>query len=444
MRYTRPVAAGVVVAVAALALLAGQGAFARLAAPEAGSGAAPGRAGTGQQATAGRPASAPTPKAEAHLAEETVKQYGRLGLSADGFLPGEGVTVAVKPEGSAEPIELGRVQADDQGRIGEFAADLPDGVTSGPRAVTVAGAASGRRATTILYVRAEKTFAVLNTYTPRPTDKLGFVVGGFEPGEQVQVFLRDTTGAPLATVPTDQAGNTAWTEVETPVVQPGQYDLIFQGSQGKNSYVQRITVSPLTPTLELSPWAGPPGSSFELNGRGFLAGEDVQVFVGRGQQPATTFEADQYGSFWGIGPLVVPVEAGAGQAEVRLIGQRSGAEVTQSFTVVGGKPWAELSAYSGMPGTVVRFSGGGFGARERVTVHLGNAGGPVVATAQTDERGNVVRSDSAAVPSDPTATSQTTVTFTMVGEASRSEASAAFTVVAPAIPSFGGERPRSP
>jgi hypothetical protein len=97
-----------------------------------------------------------------------------------------------------------------------------------------------------------------------------------------------------------------------------------------------------------------------------------------------------------------------------------------------------------MPGTVVRFSGGGFGARERVTVHLGNAGGPVVATAQTDERGNVVRSDSAAVPSDPTATSQTTVTFTMVGEASRSEASAAFTVVAPAIPSFGGERPRSP
>lgn len=397
-----------------------------------------------QMAPVGESASTPAPRAELRLAERAIKQYGRLKLSASGFLPGEDVIITAMPGGDAQPIELGQLPADDQGRIGEFAVDLPEGVTSGPRPVTVAGTSSHRQATEALYVRSEKLFAVLSSYTPRPMDRLGFVAGGFEPGEDVRVFLRNTQGEPLATVPTDEAGNTDWTEALTPVVEPGEYDLIFQGSQSNNRHVQRLTISPLAPTLELSPWAGPPGSKLDLNGRGFLPGEEVQAFIGRGDRPATTFKADQYGNFWGVGPLVVPASAGGGRLEVRLAGQLSGAEVTQTFAVVGVKPWAELSAYSGMPGTAVSFGGGGFAAKERVSVHLGNGNGPVVATGTTDEQGTVVRSTTTTVPADAASRTQTKVTFVLVGEESQGEASAVFTVIAPVVPSWAGERPRSP
>lgn len=440
MRHWGPIAASIAVAAVLIVALSSQAALGRLASSPATDQPAA-RAPAVGAAISAAPSATPTPRAQVHLAEGTVKQYGRLKLSAEGFAPGESLTITVKPEGDAQPVELGHVQADDQGGIAEFAADLPEAITSGPRPVTVAGATSQRQATAVLYVRSQKLFAVLNGYTPRPAEKLGFVVGGFEPGEDVQVFFGDTTGTPLLTVPTDQAGNTAWTEVAMPVVRPGKYDLIFQGSQGQNKLTQTITISPLTPTLELSPWSGPAGTKLELNGRGFLAGEDVQVYLGNGDQPVSSFKADQYGNFWGIGPLVVPVDSGPGKAAVRLVGQSSGAEVTQSFAVVGGKPWAELSAYSGLPGSVVRFAGGGFGARERVSVHLGNGSGPIVATAETDEQGNVVRSDVASVPADSTATTQTPVTFTLVGESSRSEASAVFTVIPPVVPNWARERP---
>jgi hypothetical protein len=444
---------GLIALAATMFALRDGGALLALSGPEVTPGPAMPTAVAGTTAAAG----APTPVAEAKPAEQsrmvvtlgsdTIKQYGHLTLSADGFAQNEDVLVAALPEGDGQPIELGRAHADGNGHVADFAADLPEPVKSGVRPITVTGLTSHRQATAKLNVRADKLFAVLNSYTPRPADKLGFVVGGFEPNSDVQVFLGDTSSKPIAVVRADPAGNTAWTEVTVPVVKPGEYALVFQGANSTDQYTQRITVNGLSPTLELSPWSGPPGSTLELNGRGFLAGESVSVYLGTTDKAASTFRADQYGNFWGIGPLVVPTDAGGGKLTIRLVGEQSGAEITQSFAVVGVKPWAELSAYSGMPGTTVSFSGGGFAAKESVSIHLGNASGPVVATAETDDFGQVIRSTATAatpVEGDTPATTPTNVTFTIVGESSKGEASAVFTVIPIIRPSLGGETPRTP
>ena len=385
------------------------------------------------------------------ILDETVKQWGRLKLDADGFEPGEEVLVTAVAEGDSQPIELGRQSADDTGRVVEFGADLPEAVNSGEWPITVTGLRSNRQGAATLYVRSLEHFALLSSYTPRPTDKLGFVAGGFEPNADVKVYLGDTQSQPIATVRADRAGNTAWTEVTIPTVKPGEYDLTFEGRDGMDRYVQSISVAALTPTLELSPWSGPPGSKFELNGRGFLASETVRVFLGRAQQPDSTFVADEYGNYWGIGPLAVPADAGDGGLSVRLVGEASGAEIEQSFAIVGVTPWAELSAYSGMPGTQISFSGGGFAANEDITVHLGNASGPIVATARTDEGGNVVMSTATAAQpagetSEATEAAAKDVTFTLVGETSKGEASAVFTVIPMIQPTMpgAGERPGLP
>lgn len=387
-----------------------------------------------------------TPLIGVKLTEGTLKQWGRLKLGAEGFAPNEEVLVAALREGDGQPIELGRKTADGSGKLSEFGADLPDAVNSGTWTITTTGLTSHRQGRETLYVRSLEHFAVLSSYTPRPSEKLGFVAGGFEPDADVKVYLGPSSGQPIATVRADRAGNTAWSEVSTPITKPGEYELTFVGQGETDRFVQRITVSPLTPELELSPWSGPPGSKLELNGRGFLAGEKVQVFLGRSTQAASTFETDQYGNYWGIGPLVVPTDAGDGKLDVRLVGEKSGAEIVQGFAVVGVKPWAELSAYSGMPGTQISFSGGGFASLEDVTVHLGNANGQIVGTAQTDEAGNVLMSSSTAVQlPDAGTTEPTDVTFTLVGEKSRGEASAVFTVIPlTRPPTPNAERPRMP
>ncbi len=49
--------------------------------------------------------------------------------------------------------------------------------------------------------------------------------------------------------------------------------------------------------------------------RGFAPGEPVQIFLGQSRAPALTTVADQYGNFWGVGPLRVPYDASDSSCE---------------------------------------------------------------------------------------------------------------------------------
>jgi hypothetical protein len=125
-----------------------------------------------------------------------------------------------------------------------------------------------------------------------------------------------------------------------------------------------------------------------------------------------------------------------GSLPIRIVGQDSGAEVSVAFSVVSTKPWLQLTTYSGPPGSPVGFSGGGWAAGERVSIHQGSDSGPVVAEGTADESGWLQPGASSAATgtaANPGDDATQMVTFVAVGDQSHGSASATFTVVNPFV-----------
>ena len=360
------------------------------------------------------------------LPPDAVEQGGELSVEGEGFAADEVVIFTATGAPDEEHDEVGRLRADEEGRIHQAALALPEWVTSGERQIVAVGERSGRRAEATFFVRARDRWLKVDRYALRPRERLGFIAGGFVPEEQVQVYFGGDGTAPsgpLTTIAADRAGNTAWTEVPVPLVPEGKHTLRLVGSEG--DVRETIEVEPFRPTVELSPWSGPPGSQVDVHAHGFAPGEPIHIFVDGVSQPSATAETDAWGNAWGVGPVGVPTgHAGEGIAVVAE-GQESGARAMAVFAVHGGPPWVELSAYAGYPGTVITLSGGGFGARESVRVHLNDRGGPAVAAGVTTESGHFRNVGPVAVPPD----ARGRVTFVVVGEGSGGEATASFQVL---------------
>lgn len=396
---------------------------------------------TGEAApAASRAGSQPT--ARLLLPSGAVPQWETLKFSLEGFQPEETVTLQVKDGDSFK--EIGQVLVDGEGKAADAEILLPSWLESGTREVQAVGDSGQTMVLGTMHVRAKELWANLSSYSFHQASKLGFVAGGFQPGDQVNVYLSqggDACGVasqrPLASVKTDEAGNTTWTEFEVPVVQPGEYVLLMKGDRGEELKT-KVEVMPLAPELELSPWSGLPGRQVDINARGFLPDEKVELFLGSAREPVITFTADRYGDIWGGGPISMPMESQGEKLAVTLRGQRSGAVVTRDFAVIAPHPWIDLSSYSGYAGTGVTVKGGGFAAGERVTLHLGSASGPVVGEVVADEQGRYQGLGPAQVPAD----AEQAVVFVALGESSGAQASATFKVQKPFHPEIPGESRR--
>jgi hypothetical protein len=409
----------------------------------------------GQQAGA----STPTPAASVAVAPLPAKQSGKVTLTAQGFAPGETVDfrATVQPGNLDHPTatvapaavlhDLQQVRADARGGATAKDVVLPEELVSGAHVLEAIGQSSGRHAALPLLIRAKNPWLTLGNYSVKPGGTVGLIFGGFPPSGQVQLSLEPapkradgsaqeisklSPPVSLTQAPTDAVGNATWKDVPIPLLKPGSYTLVAQnGDRATADFV----VVPLSPVVQLSPWSGPPGASVALNARGFAANERIQVFVGQSTTAALDLNADQYGNFWGGGPIRVPVGTNGGSLPIRIVGLASAAEDDVAFTVQNTKPWLELTSWSGPPGAPVGFGGGGWAAGERVTIHQGTTSGPAVAEGQADDQGWLRgNAESAAVgngnlgPGD--ATTQT-VTFVATGEQSHASASATFTIVNP-------------
>ncbi len=359
------------------------------------------------------------------LPAEPVRQDGELSVQAVGFMPGESVIIVAR-NGDQQDGEIGRVRADSDGRLSQQKLTLPSWLTSGEHQIVAMGEESGRQAQATLLVRAKGLWAQVDNRAYKPTERLGFIAGGFVPGERVQVYLgRDESGSqPLAIIGTDRVGNTAWTEVVVPMLEAGQYTLRLVGSEGEVR--ETILIEPFRPSVELSPWSGPPGSTTELNARGFAPGEPVLIYLEGDTHPALVVQADQWGNFWGAGPLTIPTYRKGSAIGITATGQQSGATVRLEFYLHEVRPWVQLTSYAGVDGTPVSFSGGGLAAGERVTVHMGDRDSPPVASGTTDAQGNFSAIGPVRVHGEP----EEQVTFIVVGDQSGAETRATFKVLA--------------
>jgi hypothetical protein len=179
------------------------------------------------------------------------------------------------------------------------------------------------------------------------------------------------------------------------------------------------------PGLELTTYAGRPGSHVAFVGTGWAHEDVLHVWVGEkpGGQELATFGADENGAFKDAGQARVPVKAKPGGLPLTVTGDVSQASVTLWYQVLDMTPSAELSAYEGPPGTVVSFTGRSFGAGETVHVHLRTRSGPEVAQAVADDQGTFENASSYPVDGN---WGDDAVPFVMVGEDSGLEATTHF------------------
>lgn len=372
------------------------------------------------------------------LPETAVIQESEIALSFQGFRPRETITLRVIDQDKEVEKQIGEFKADDRGIQEEQTVILPDWLGSGTYQVEAYGKSSRRKSAGTLYIRAKELWLVLDRYSFKNGEKLGFIAGGFEPGEDVQVFLNpekgDPSEKPVASFSADQVGNTIWSEFEVPMIKAGGYELVIKGGNGGEQKLSRkITIEGLRPSFELSPWSGPPGSKFDVNAQGFLPKEPIELFFSKEGEAAAAFKADEFGNVWGGGPILVPYGTKGGPLPITLHGVTSLITATQSFSVIPPKPWGELSVYSGYPGTAVQFGGGGFNAGEKVMIYLGGAEGPLVSTSVTDSQGNLLQG-SYYVVSATTTSPDGTVAFYFLGEMSKASTTAKFKVIQFPVP----------
>jgi hypothetical protein len=164
----------------------------------------------------------------------------------------------------------------------------------------------------------------------------------------------------------------------------------------------------------------------QLNAHGFAPNEPVHVALG-GTQDSTPLQADEDGNLWGAGPFHIPQSAPSGGLTIDLSGGDSGATTTAEFKVLDPKPWLELTSWSGAPGAPVGFGGGGWIGGEQVSIHIGAATSPAVASEVADDGGWLKGADQVYIPNDV----DDDVIFVAVGDKSHIAAAATFKVVFP-------------
>jgi hypothetical protein len=337
-----------------------------------------------------------------------------------GFTAGEAISYFFD---TLSQTPLGTIVADAQGSFSLQGLTVPL-ATEGNHAVLFVGARSQQLVRVPITVIAFHPWVVLDNYTPKPYDQIGFSGQDFRPGEGVVAYLNQVAGSPVAIVQADAKGAfTAKAVFSVPVDAVGKDVLIFIGTQTQTQVSVSFQVMPLTPSLELSKYAGVPGTVTSFKGSQFAHSETIHAYLGKGTQgpEVATFQSDARGTFLNAGEFAIPADTPPGDQTITVQGELSKVPVSIVFTVLAPKPWGGTHSTLSPTGFVLTFTGGGFLVGETVTVTLSGSN-QVVATATTDQNGGFDNAGRYKVPIDQLAK----ITFVFVGDKSHIPVEATF------------------
>jgi hypothetical protein len=355
-----------------------------------------------------------------HMEEYSGKAKHGFSFTGSGFAPGEQVEVRLGGLGGSP---LGSYPADDQGNVVGQDVPIPL-VEAGDYALYFVGQDSGSPVSVGFNVQGFRPWAVLDNYAPPPYYLMGFSGEDFVPDEVVLVYLNNRTSQPVTQVQADANGKFAVKNAfELPLLK-GENRVIFVGQQSNSEIAASFQAQGFGPGLELTAYAGRPGSRVAFVGTGWARNDTLHVSIGEkpGGPDLATFSADQTGAFRDAGDLRIPVRSEAGGLPLTVSGDVSQSSVTLWFQVLDLKPTAELTAYEGPPGTVVSFTGRSFAPGEAVHVHLHDQQGPELAVGVADDQGTIA--DLSSYPVD--GNWGDVVPFVLVGEDSGQTATTHF------------------
>ena len=355
----------------------------------------------------------------------SVKSNHTFGFTGSGFTPGEFVDVRLGGLGGAP---LARLPSDPQGNVTAQNVPLPL-VQAGDYIVYFVGEQSQTPVSVGFNIQGFSPWVVLNSYSLAPYSILGFTGQDFVPGDQVEVYLDKQGPQPLLRVAADANGQFAVRNAfNLPDLTRGDHELHFVGYKSGANITAKFVVLPFSPSLQLTSYAGRPGTPIAFTGDGWARNETLDVYVGEGRTQVATFRADASGAFNSDGLFRLPIGTVAGGVPLTVHGVVSQSEVTLWYQALELKPSAELTAYQGPPGTVVAFTGRAFAGGETVRVHLRDRGGPELASGVATDDGTI--ENIGAYPIDGNWADD--VHFVLVGDASHEEGETDFKIASPA------------
>ncbi|MBV9172709.1 MAG: hypothetical protein JOZ81_21775, partial [Chloroflexi bacterium] len=255
----------------------------------------------------------------------SVKSNHTFGFSGSGFTPGELVDVRIGGLGGA-PLES--VPSDAQGNVTGQSVPLPL-VQAGDYIVYFVGEQSQNPVSVTFSVQGFTPWIVLDSYSLAPYSVVGFTGQDFVPGDQVDVYLDRKDDQPLLRLAADDNGQFAVKNAfELPAVPQGDHQLLFVGYKSGADIGAKFVVLPFTPGLQLTNYAGRPGTPIGFTGDGWARNETLRAFVGEDRAQVATFQSDANGTFNAVGSFRLPVDTAAGGVPVTVRGDTSRAEVT--------------------------------------------------------------------------------------------------------------------
>ena len=325
------------------------------------------------------------------------KPLSKVSFSGGGFSPREEVDVYF--DTLASPV-IARFTADKIGVVHASGVVVPISA-AGQHAFLLLGKSSRAPVRVPFSVLAFSPWIGLSSYTPQPEQSIGVVGHDFAPGERVAVFLDTDRGRPLSQATADPTGVFRLdSALIVPYDRRGKFPVVAVGTLSQITVTATLNVLPFTPTIELSRYAGPPGTAFTVKGRGFARNEDVQVQVGGQQQAlAFTFHTDAEGKLANVGAIQIPKNMPSGKLPVTADGNHSQAPAAVTFAVTPLNPWFGPVPAAGPAGARVSFDGGGFAPDEPVQVAISSDAGTSPATTfTTDDGGGIHHAGSLLIP----------------------------------------------
>jgi hypothetical protein len=354
----------------------------------------------------------------------SVKSNHTFGFSGSGFSPREQVDVRLGGLGGAP---LASFPADDQGNVTAQNVPLPL-VQAGDYTLYFVGAKSQTPVSMSFNVQGFSPWVVLDNYSAAPYSAMGFTGQDFVPGEEVEVYLGKRTGQPLLRLAADTSGQfIVKNAFYLPDLAHGDQQLLFVGHQSGVQITAKFVVLPFSPSLQLTNYAGRPGTLIAFTGDGWARNETLHAYAGEGKTEVGAFQADPTGAFNAAGGFRLPIDTAAGGVPLTIHGATSQAEVTLWYQALELKPSAELTAYKGPPGTVVSFTGRSFAGGEKVTIHLTDRGGPALGSAVASDDGTIERIGSYPIEGNW----GDDIHFVLVGDASHAEGATDFKIANP-------------
>jgi hypothetical protein len=283
----------------------------------------------------GRPTPLPhtplgTSPASVQLVAQDLTPNTQLKLMGVGFMGGEHLAVSVE-DTQGQPYMQVTLTAGDDGRLRETSLALPPQLAAGDYRLIVVGNMSHRTASVAFRMHVVPPTVVLDAYTAKPGQDIGFAGSGFIPGEEVTISL-GTSPTPLARVQATDRGDVSG-HLGVPALPAGTYTLTLVGAVSQTPVSIGLNIQGFAPWVVLDRYALMPGQGVGFTGQGFAPGEPVLVYLNASHgNPALSVTADTSGRI--VAQDTWTPTGISGRNVLTFIGQWSKATTTAEFMIL--------------------------------------------------------------------------------------------------------------